>query len=153
MAAQGRGAIGGGGEGEARLGRERIGLGARVGRLAGREVVAGQRAGQLVVAERLVVARRGEVPRAPVAPRERAVGDLADERLDEPVLAALRRARIALDVEQLAPDEVAQARLELVGATPLDRGQRIGGEDLAEDGRVLEEAAIRRARARRAATR
>ena len=63
VAAQRRGSVGGAGEREARLGGDRIGLGAGLGGLVGGEVVAGQRAGQLVVAERLVVAGHGEVPR------------------------------------------------------------------------------------------
>ena len=62
-----------------------------------REVVRRERARQLVVAERLEVARRGEVARPAVALRQRVVGDLADERLDERVLAALGRARVDLD--------------------------------------------------------
>ena len=85
--------------------------------LVGRDVVRGQRAGQLVVAERLEVARRGEVAGPPLALGQRAVGDLADERLDEAVLAALGAARVGLDVEQLAPDEAAEARLERVAAS------------------------------------
>ena len=80
------------------------------------QVVRREGAGQLVVAEPLEVARRGEVPRAAVAAGQRAVGHLADERLDEGVLAAFRRARVGFEVEQLAPDQRAKARLELVSA-------------------------------------
>ena len=57
------------------------------------EVVRREGARQLVLAERLEVARRRQVARPSVAPGERLVGDLADERLDERVLAALGRAR------------------------------------------------------------
>ena len=67
--------------------------------------MAGLHAGQLVVADRLDEARRGQVAGPTVAPGQRAVGDLADERLDEGVLAALRRAGVGLDLEQLPPDE------------------------------------------------
>jgi hypothetical protein len=55
----------------------------------GGDVVAGEGAGELLVADRLVVAGDGEVPCPPVAAGERAVGNLADERLDELVLADL----------------------------------------------------------------
>jgi hypothetical protein len=43
---------------------------------------------------RLEEARRREVPRFPVALRQGVVRDLLDERLHEPVVAALRRTRI-----------------------------------------------------------
>ena len=77
-------------------------------------------AGQLVVAERLEVARGGQVAGPPLALGQRAVGDLADERLDEAVQAALRAPRIDLDVEQLAPDERLEPRLEDVRRLPAD---------------------------------
>ena len=127
------------GESEARLSRDRIGLGTRIRRLAGGEVVAGQRAGQLIIAERFVVPRHGEVPRASIATRQRAVRDLADEGLHELVLAALRRLRIALHIEQLSSGEVAEPGLELLGGDAADGGERIGREDLADDRGVLEE--------------
>ena len=100
------GSLGGAAQREACLGRDRIGLGARGRGLVGRQVVGRQDAGQLLVAERLEVAGRGEVAGAPVAPGERAVGDLADERLDE---ARTGRAPASGDPtsssQQLAPDE------------------------------------------------
>ena len=105
--------------------------------------MARQRARQLVVADALVVARHGQVPRATVAARERAVGDLLDQRLDEPILAALRRSRVGLDLEQLAADQGAQPRLQLLGRAG-DGCQRIGGEDLAKHRRVLQQRPIRR---------
>ena len=55
----------------------------------GREVVRGERPRQLVVAQGLEVAGGREVPGTSLAPYQRRVGDLADERLDEPVLATL----------------------------------------------------------------
>ena len=65
------------------------------------------------------------MPRPAVARGERAVGDLADERLDERVLAALGRARVADPEQDVAPDERAQARLRGLGSgSPADRGQR-----------------------------
>ena len=72
-----------------RLGRQRVGLGP-VGRVAvGGQVVAGQGAGQLVGLERLEEPCRGQVADLAVALGQRVVGDLADERLDERVLATL----------------------------------------------------------------
>ena len=54
----------------------------------GGEVVRGERPGQLVVTFRLVVAGDGQVAAASLTPGERPVGDLADQGLDESVLAA-----------------------------------------------------------------
>ena len=47
---------------------------------------------------------------------ERLVGDVADEVLQEAVLAALRRARIGLDAEHLLAHERREQRLELGSA-------------------------------------
>ena len=58
--------------------------------LVGIHVVLCQDAGELVITERLVVARGGEMARAPIVAREGAVGDLAQEALDESVVSALR---------------------------------------------------------------
>ena len=135
--------VGRAGESEARLGRDRIGLRTRIRGLAGGEVMAGQRAGQLIVAERFVVPRHGEVPRASIAAGKGAVRDLADQGLHELVLPALRRLRIALDIEQLSSGEVAEPRLELLGGDAADGRERIGREDLADDRGVLEQRPIR----------
>ena len=95
----------GGAEGDPRLRRERPAVGIVRRGAVGREVVRGERAGQLVLAERLEEAGRGEVAAASVAPRQRPVRDLADERLDERVLAAFGRPRVDVVDEQLATDE------------------------------------------------
>ncbi len=109
---EGGGALGGPAQRHPRLGGEGVGLGP-IRRVAlGGQVVAGQGAGQLVGAEGLEVACGGEVAHLAVALRQRVVGDLADERLDERVLAALGRARIDLLDQQLTPDEGPQARFE-----------------------------------------
>ncbi len=88
----------------------------------------GERAGQLVLAETLEEARRGEVAAPRSRLRQRPVGDLADERLDERVLAALGRPRVDVVDEQLAPDERAEAGARGSSAsTPLtaaEAGQR-----------------------------
>ena len=102
----------GGPQGDPRLGGDRVGL------LAFRrcevrvQVVGREDAGRLVVAELLEVAGRREVPRPAIAPGERPVGDLAQERLGEAVLAALRRPRVGVEDEDLAPDERPQARFD-----------------------------------------
>ena len=106
-------------EREPRLRPERLRLAALARRPVGGHVVGRERARELVVAEPLEVAGRREVPRPPVAEAERRVGDLPDEGLDERVLAALGRPRVDLDVDQVAPDELREARLQLRG-----RGRR-----------------------------
>ena len=87
---EGDGPIGGGPKSDPRLARERLGFGTFGRRPERRQVVGCQCAGELVVAERLEVARRGQVPAAAVAQREGRVGDLADDGLDERVLAPFR---------------------------------------------------------------
>ena len=119
MAAEGNRPIGRPGQGDPGLDRDRVRLGALGRRLVGGEVVRGEGAGQLVVAERLEVAGGRKVPGPPLALGQRAVGDLADQRLDEAVLAALGRARVGLDLEELAPDEGPEPRLELGRSCPL----------------------------------
>ena len=83
--------IGGALQGDPGLAGEGVGLGALGRVLVGGEVVAGEGAGELVRAERLEEAGRGEVAGLAVALGEHPVGDLADQRLDEGVLAALGR--------------------------------------------------------------
>ena len=87
--AQAGGPLGGAVEGEAGLDAERSPLVALGALLVGGQVVGGEHAGQLLVAERLEVARRGEVPLAALAAGERAVGDLAHQALGEAVLPPL----------------------------------------------------------------
>ena len=144
MRAEGRGALGGRPKGDPRLSRERVGLGT-LGRVrVGRQVVAGQRAGELVGAERLEEARRGEVPGLPVRAGQRVVGHLADEGLDEGVLAAFRRSGIALLGEQLASDQRAQALLQLGGIDARHRGEAGQGERLAEGSGIGDEQPVGR---------
>ena len=56
------------------------------------------------------VAGSGEVLRLPIPPRQRLVGDALDERLQEPVLAALGREGVRVEVEELLADEVVEKR-------------------------------------------
>ena len=107
------GPVGGRPQGDPRLARQRVGFGRLARVLVGREVVAGQRARELVGPERLEEPGRGEMARLPVATGERVVGDLADERLDERVLAALRAARVEVLGQQLAADQLAEHRFEV----------------------------------------
>ena len=81
----------------------------------------------------------GEVPRLPLALRERLVGDVADEVLEEAVLAVLGRARIGLDAEDLLADERGEQRLELGLAQPASAASACLRERLAEHGAVLEQ--------------
>ena len=74
-------------KGDPRLGCQRLGLGLVCGEPLGSEVVAGETTRQLLRAERLEVASGRQVPELALLPRERVVGDLANERLDEPVVA------------------------------------------------------------------
>ncbi len=84
------GAIGRRAKADARLGADGIGLGALIRRSVRGEVMGGERAGGFVRFRCLQVAGGGEVPAPALAHGERVVGDLADQRLDEPILAPLR---------------------------------------------------------------
>ena len=132
-------ALGGRPEGDPRLGGEGVGLRSLRGVLLGRQVVAGQAAGELVAVEVLEEAGRGEVAPLAVGPGERVVGNLPDQGLDEGVLAALRAPRIRLEGEELAAHERPQARLELVLGDPRDGREPGEREGLAEDGRIGDE--------------
>ena len=99
-------------EGDPRLAGERVAF-RTVGRVDVRgEIVAGERPGQLVRAEGLEEPRRREVADLAVGLREGVVRDLADERLDERVLAPLRAPRVRVERQELAVDKASHARLE-----------------------------------------
>jgi hypothetical protein len=76
-------------ERHAGLGGHRGSLGPVRMRPVGVDVVLRQDAGELVVAERLVVAGRRQVARPTIVARERAVRDLAQQALYEPVVPPL----------------------------------------------------------------
>src|SRR5450759_590257 len=109
-----------------------------------RKVVPREGSRQLVGPEALEEAGGSEMAGLSVAPCERVVGDLADERLDESVLAALGRAGVGLEREELAADEGAEARVELDPVDSRYRCEAGEGEGLAEDGGIAEEAPIGR---------
>ena len=98
-----------------------------------------ERAGQLVGRHSFEIASRGEVVRLPIALGQHAVRDLADQGLDECVLAPLGRARIGDVDEELAPDEVSQVRLELLFRIAGHGGKAREREALAEYGRDADE--------------
>ncbi len=99
---------------------------------------------KLLVAEGFEVARRSQVVLASFTFRERAIGDLTNERLDEGVLSARRCPRVGLDRQDLASDEQVETRLECRRCLARDRGQSFDAECLAEDRGILEDRAIGR---------
>src|SRR3954447_2955441 len=108
----------------------------------GSEIVRGQRTCQLVIAERLEVACRRKVALSPITLGERAIGDLADERLHEAVLTTFRRARIELNIDELAPAEVAQSRLEAARVLSGNGGKCGQREALSQNGGILQECPV-----------
>src|SRR6478735_121110 len=104
------GPLAGGTERDPRQSGQRVRLRTRRCRMERREVVIGEDACELVVAERFEVTRRCQVLRPAIALGESLVGDLADDALDEPELAALRRSWVGIKDEQLMPDEPVEAR-------------------------------------------
>ncbi len=103
--------------------RDRIG---RVGDRLGRgQVVRREHLGDLVLGGKraLQVLGRGEVASPALAFRQRLVGDMAHEVLQEPVLPLLGRAWVGLQREDLLAHEPGEQRAELVLADPRDRGQ------------------------------
>jgi hypothetical protein len=75
----------------------------------------------------------GEVTGAAVSEGERAVGDLADQRLDELVLPPLRRPGIRFQLHELTTRKVAQPLLDGRRVDAADRCQRRDVEHLSED--------------------
>ncbi len=99
----------------------------------------------LLARDALEEPRRREMLRLPLAQRQRLVGDPLDDVLEEGVLAALRRARIGLDGEDLLAQQARQQRLQLrLGETRQHR-QPLLRERLPEHGAVLDETALGRA--------
>ena len=79
----------------------------------GGQIVAGESARELVGAQRFEEPGGGEVARLAIPLREGVVCHLANERLHEGVLAALRAAWVRFHREQLAFDQGPQARCQV----------------------------------------
>ncbi len=144
MAAEGGGALGGTAQGEPRLCREGLALGVIARRAICSQVVRGERTGQLIFAQTLEEPRRRQMPAPPIALGQRPVCHLADERLDERVLAAFGRSRIDVVDEQLAPDERTEAGVEALGVEAADGREARQGKALSEDRRITDERSIGR---------
>ena len=97
--AERRGPVGRRSQRDPRLGRESIRLRTRGGVRVGGEIVAGQSAGELVAAEALEEAGRGEVAALAIGAGQCVVGHFPDQCLDERVLATLGTPRIRLEGE------------------------------------------------------
>ena len=117
-------AAGGGGQRGTGGGRERRPVGVVGGAAEGVEIVAGDHPGALVAALGLEVAGRGEMAGQPLAPGQPPVGHLAQDALDEAVLAALGRARIVVEEEDLALDQAVEDPDDLVVRPFAERHER-----------------------------
>ncbi len=102
--------LGTGPEGDPSLVAERLAFGTFRGVRMGRQVVAGQGAREFVGPEGLEESGRGEVADLSLGTSQRGIGDLADQGLDEGILAALGRPRVRLEFEDLASDEILESR-------------------------------------------
>ena len=99
---------------------------------------------QLLVVQGLQVVRSGQVDRPALSARHRAVGDVADDFLDERELAAAGRAGLVVEGHELAPDEGGDARLRLGRLEAADRHEGLGMEAPTEDRRREEHAPVAR---------
>ena len=80
----------------------------------------------------------GQVHRLAVAAGERLVGDRSCDRLHEAELPEVGRERIAVAVDQLLAGQRCERPVDLVGVQAADRRQTLGGERLAQHGRLLQ---------------
>ena len=135
-------AVGGSPERDSSLGGQGVGLrpGGRIGMRS--EVMPGQRARQLVRAQRLEVASRGEMAGLAIRAGQGVVRHLTNEGLDERVLAALRRTRIDRLHQELSTNEVAEPRLELGGIETGHGREPVQRERLTQDGGVVDQPAV-----------
>ena len=127
-----------------RLCGERLGLRALDSVAVGGQVVVRKRPGQLLVHERLEMAGRREVAGLAVAPRERGVGDFANERLDERELAALHGSRVQVAGNELPANQRQQAALHVAGVERRDGGQAVHREGMAQHRGCLQERPVGR---------
>ena len=132
MRAQRGSPFGSGGQRDAGLHGEGIGLRSLGRILVGGEVVTGESTSEFLRTKRLEEPSSGKVADLAVPLGEGVVGDLADERLDEGVLAQLRRAGVGFQRQQLAAHEFPETRLQRRRFDARDRGETSDGEALAE---------------------
>ena len=110
------------------------------GELERLEVVMGDRLGVVVGSpERLDPFRRRPVLVGAAGARDLRVGDVTDEQVPERVFALLAHRRAPLPADELLPLEGVQRLLGLRPVTVADPGDSPEPEDLADDGRVLEQ--------------
>src|SRR5205085_1174754 len=86
--------------------------------------------------------RGGEMPRLALVLRKRVVCDLLHQRLEKAVMAALGRARVAFEPEDLLADERCEQRRDLVRISTAERSEAFLGEGLAEHRCVAENPAL-----------
>ena len=103
------------------------------------QVVSGDDPGQLRVVLAFQVLRYGEVPGAPGLPAEPAQGDIADQTLEESILASLHRPRVPYRLDQLSPAQRMQMHFDFGGVMSGENGQTGDVEGLAEHGGILDE--------------
>ena len=73
---------------------------------------------------------------------ERFIGNFPDQGLNEAVLPSLGRPRVALDLEDLPPDQRAENGLDLLRRPTNHRTERLGAKRKPENRAVLEERTI-----------
>ena len=110
----------------------------------GVEVVRGNDLGNLVfIGERIrQVCSSGEMACAALLLRKRLVRDVAHEVLEKAVLAVLRRRWIGLNAQDLLARKRAKKRIELAFGDTAHDCKRMSRKRLADDRRVLQEAAL-----------
>ena len=69
----------------------------------------------------------------PIGAAHPVMGDLADDRLHEPVLASFGRTRVAVEGEDLLLDEFCQSLLQRLHRLVAQRGECLGPERLSQD--------------------
>ncbi len=102
----------------------------------------GDHLGKLIAAEPGKVVGRRQVQALALAPAERVARDRPHHVLHEPVLAALRRARVGLHRDELLARQRREHLLGLIAGHSTDRREAVERERLAEHRRLLQEPAL-----------
>ncbi len=103
------------------------------------QVVPGDDPGQLRVVLALQVLCHGEVPGAPGLPAEPTQGDIADQALEESILASLDRPRVTYWLDQLSPAQRMQKHFDFGGVLSGENRETGDVEGLSEHGGILDE--------------